>query len=542
MSGRDDQRDPAATERQARPAGWLDPQPREWLPRGWRALRSALGRTWSAVARDWTAPARRPRPPSPRVGGLSASTWVLLALVAGLAVRLYYWGIKAGMHYPDEIFQYLEPAWWRIHGYAWLPWEYARGVRNWVLPAYWGGLIEVGEALGFEGWGLHRFLTLHNVFFSLLIIPAGYRLGVAVGRGDRRLGVLTAWAMALFPVFGYFAPHTLSEVHSLVFTTWAYALWMELVAFPERAAGTRRAALVGLLLGGALISRYTLLIAVPLVWLDFNFRARFRHLIACVAGFAVALAVLGLVDAVTWGKPLHSLIEYVKYNLIENGAADHGVSPPGFYWAEAFVQRLGPGLWLLLVPAALAFWRHWRMILAWVIPFLAFSAIGHKEERFILFIWPFVLVAGLSGALALADLLRHVVPLRRWRLGAALRPALAALVLGVVCVAAVGGVAKLPMRWKAGIFRAQSWIGERSDATGVLLDDRIHLNGGYTLLHRNIPQLPFDGQLARRRIFNYVAVYEPRSIATVERIGDFEEVAAFEDVHVFRRTDGLVGE
>jgi hypothetical protein len=472
-----------------------------------------------------------------RAGPLPVWVWLVASLAVGLGLRLYYFFVEGGIHYPDEIFQYLEPAHSRMAGCAWLPWEFDRGVRNWILPGTYGGLMEVGNWLGLHGWQLHRALAFHNSMLTLLLIPAGWRLGRAVGRGDERLGILGAFAAAAFPLFSYFAPHTLSEVHGLLATTWAYALWLEDVAFPERFGRLRRAFAVGLLLGAAFICRYTLLVCIPLVVLDYNFRTRFRALFACLAGLAIAFALLGIVDAATWGKPFHSVIEYFRYNWLEDGSSEHGIMPRAFYWTSAFVERLGFARWLLLVPMVVGLRRHWRLVVAWLVPLLAMSTIKHKEERFLLSIWPFVLVAAASGWLALADRLQGFRPMRGWRRSPLFRTGLAAVLLATVCVFAFFGTRRLPMRWKAGIFAAQTWVGRRADASGILVDDRLHLNGGYVLLDRCIPQLQYSAALVQKPLFNYVAVYEPANIRSMEQRPQWRRVAQFEETVVFQRTE-----
>ena len=521
-----------------------DPSPREVLAAGWKRLREKTAalrpdlRSWGAARAAERV--RRGEASRTRVAGLPVWAWIALAAVVGLALRLYYFFIQTGIHYPDEIFQYLEPAHVRMHGFGWLPWEFGGGVRNWILPGYYGGLMEIGEAFGLRGWSLHRALALHNALLTLLIVPAGYRLGRAVGRGDERLGILSAFAVAAFPPFAYFAPHTLSEVHGLLFTTWAYALWAEQVAFPDRFGGRRQALLVGLLLGAAFLCRYTLALFVPLVVLDCNFRGRFRELGWLALGLGLMLVVLAVVDAATWGKPFHSLNGYLRYNLIQDRSADHGIMPRWFYWNEAFAARLGPGRWLLLAPMALAFWRHWRMIIAWVVPFAALTLFRHKEERFLLSIWPFLLVGGLSGMLALADALRHVGRLRTRSWFGPLRTGAVAGLLAAVCVWAFVGTSKLPTSWLGGYFAAQSWVGRQPDATGLLTDTRRHLNGGHMVLGRNIPFLQYNATLVTHPIYNYVAVHEPKLIESMEHRPEFQEVGEFDDVVLFRRTDGLV--
>ena len=509
---------------------------RERLPGAPGALRDAAQRWRLRRAQEAGARAQRL---SQRVAGLPVWCWLLGSVLGAIALRLYYWNIKAGMHYPDEIFQYLEPAHWQMHGDAWMAWEFKRGARNWLLPWHYGSLMSLGEAFGLRGWGLHRALMLHNCLFATLIVPAAYRLGLATGRGDQRLGVMTALMVSLFPLLGYFSPHTLSEIHSLVFATWAYALWMEHVVDPERFGRYRRPFLIGLLLGGILISRTSLLILVPWPLIDYNLRARFREFFAGCAGLLLALFLLAYSDKVMWGESFHSILEYIKFNWVEKGAERLEVKDTWFYWDTLFVQRLGFARYLLIAPMLLFFWRHWRSLFIAVLTFAIFSKIGIKQERFLTTIWPFVIVAASSGAIALFDLLSRRLPERHRQ------PLVASLCGGfvlAVCLLNFQGTAEMPMRWKAGVFQAQSWVGEQDDATGLIVEDRVHMNGGHFLLHKSIPQTGWNGGLLHKPIFNYVIVYSDKKIAQMARRKNFEEVQRIDDVEdavIFRRREGL---
>lgn len=460
-----------------------------------------------------------------------------LTLTAALLVRVYYFSMQGGMHFPDEIFQYLEPAHWRITGSAWLPWEYDRGLRNWILPGFYGAWMELLRALGLRAIALQRTLWVVTLGLSLFVLPAVYRLGKLLG-GDVQTARLATVLVALFPVTAWLSPHTLSENFGVIFSTWGVYCW---IAATKAGAETaheptpaERRALALAVLSGALLGlgcgfRFTLVILLPLVVLDFNFRSQFVAMGAFLFGLFAALAVIGLVDRLTWGGFLHSFIEFIDYNVIEKGNEDHGVMVWHFYLSTALWKRLGIGL-LVAIPLLIAGLRTtWRLVLQCVIFVLAHTLIGHKEERFLLSMWPLFLVAVSVGASTLLERYGQRRAQTRRKPMTALT-----LVCGLLLVPTFVGVGSARMDWQRDLFRAQQWVGEQPDATGLLYEARIHLNGGYTIFDANVPQTPWSPALAGHALFNYVASQSPRVASTVRARG-FVPVAQFGEIEVFRR-------
>src|SRR5262249_42066810 len=153
--------------------------------------------------------------------------WVALGCVfmVSLLLRVVAYEMKPALH-PDEIFQYLEPAWWHLHGVGWKSWEWRDGVRSWVLPSYHGGWMELLSWFGAgNGKTAHSFLQLHWAFASLAMVWAGYEAGRLMCQrfaGPKahavddledgwQGGLLAALLVGLFPSMLYYAPHTLSE-------------------------------------------------------------------------------------------------------------------------------------------------------------------------------------------------------------------------------------------------------------------------------------------------------------------------------------------
>src|SRR5216683_2421204 len=63
---------------------------------------------------------------------LQRRTWILLLVVAAVPSVLAL--VQLGRIHPDELYQTLEPAYFRAHGYGLLAWEWQAGIRNWAVP------------------------------------------------------------------------------------------------------------------------------------------------------------------------------------------------------------------------------------------------------------------------------------------------------------------------------------------------------------------------------------------------------------------------
>jgi phosphatidylinositol glycan class B len=448
--------------------------------------------------------------------------WSILA--AGLVMHVIFWMNKKGMHYPDEIFQYIEPAFVKLRGFGWLPWEFDRGVRNWTLIALYGGLMKIFMAFGAEGHWLHRLISLHNTILALAIVPACWRLGKLYG------GELAGWTAAalgaFYPPIVYFTPHPLSEVPAMVLSTWGLTLWLE-GRGREKADELKYAFLAAALLGMSVVMRFfsAMLLIVPCLDYAVRIFRRPRTGLAFFLGALVPIAVLGLSDWVTWGAPFHSAIEYFRYNILEWGNADHGVSP----WDQYFLwswQRVNWGLIVLVPFFILGLWRTRLLVLTSAFCLAVLSLIAHKEERFMVGLLPLFLVtfaAGLAVAGGwLKDRLRYTVP--------------AAVLSSAVLVATGGyGVSKLEWHWLGGYFDAQAWVGQQKDVTGCMFTGRIHLSGGATTINKNVPMDSYQSQLGRNPLFNYFIFPKDSADARLAATRHWIERARIDEMIVYQK-------
>ena len=459
--------------------------------------------------------------------------WLHLILTLGLLARVVAWWFQGGFHYPDEIFQQVEPAYYLRTGVAWLPWEFVRGLRSWVLPGIYAALLEILSWVGITGLPAVRAITLHNALLTVVMIPAGFRIGVALWpKGDseaERAGLCVALFTALMPTLVYYTPHTLIGIPCMVALTWGYVHWLE--ARVRVPADSQSLIWCGLWFGiaGALRLACGFHMLIPLV--DLIFRGRLRAIRLLLVGAMFPVLFVGVLDLMTWGSFFHSTIEHVRYNFFEGGASKHGVSPWTYYLAESLWGRLGP-----LAPIAslvmLSGLRYsWVAALTLVVPVAVLSGLPHKEDRFVIYNWPLLsALLGIGCAVIIRWLRQHGA--RHWRVSIG-------ATVAVILISNLKGTMDLPWTERRDMFRAQALVGQQSDATGLLLDDRRHMNGGYAVFNKNAPQAPFERGLVSNPVFNYAALRAGGSDAQrLARMG-WTNWARFDEIVVLRRPPTL---
>src|SRR6516164_9745462 len=66
---------------------------------------------------------------------------LLIALLLRVAVAIHFPSIE----YADEIYNTLEPAHRLAYGYGIVDWEWRRGARSWVFPAFLAGVMRATD-------------------------------------------------------------------------------------------------------------------------------------------------------------------------------------------------------------------------------------------------------------------------------------------------------------------------------------------------------------------------------------------------------------
>ncbi|MBR1201272.1 MULTISPECIES: 4-amino-4-deoxy-L-arabinose transferase [unclassified Bradyrhizobium] len=365
---------------------------------------------------------------------------LLLALVLRLAAAVW-----PNVIYPDETFQYLEPAWRMLGHDGILTWEWRDGIRGWFLPTLMAGPVALGDAIAPAGAGAFLVPRLIAACASLSIVVSAWLLGARVSRTH---AVVTAFAAAVWFELIMLAPHTLGE-------PLATALIVPAALLVTDRPSPRRLAIGGALLAFAFVCRFQFAPAIAVLALGACW-TRWRNLVPLVAGGLVALLLAAAIDLAHGSVPFAWLIANIRENLVHDRAIEFGVSPPSAYLIDFMT------VWsvAILLPLA-AIWRGWRHapLLATValVNLVFHSLIAHKEYRFIFLSVVLLTIVAALGSADWVQWLRTKVAWRRWALP---------IVLGgwaLLSVALAGASEDMREYWTRGVGAARLAAELRSD-------------------------------------------------------------------------------
>jgi hypothetical protein len=465
--------------------------------------------------------------------------------VVGSILRAIAVGIEPP-HHPDEYFQYLEPAWLRLTGSGVETWEWRDGVRSWFLPGYHGAWMAILMRLGVRnGRTIITILHAHWALVSLVLVWAGWRGGALLARWHERKavpipvdessppagwqgGLVGAGLCASFPLLVRFSVHTFSELASILCLVCALVLAGELAERGE----VRRGKLVGLGLllglGVSLRIQHATVLLFAALWL--LWMRRFRILLWTCLVALLPVMLLGLLDRLTWGEFFVSYIRYVKFNLIEGGAAGFGTSPSTWYW-EQFLHRLPIGLFVLGGLCLFGLRANWPFVGAAVGLALLLSTQGHKEERFVMLFWPLVLIA---AAGTVGSWLRAAQRWWTWSRRSIWAGAAAAVLLVTIDGAVhCGGNDYVGL--SAGRWEAHAWVSRQPDITGLLYDHPFNVPG-YMGFSHSFPQVEARPPLLANPVFSHILVPSDSGIIDQAKRVGFEQVYSAGDFVVLRRS------
>ncbi len=305
---------------------------------------------------------------SPRLAALALPS----ILVLGFALRIGVGLTQTHVLFFDETLQYFEQGHRLAFGSGIVPWEFADGVRSWLLP----GLIAL--AMQATAWFSDNpmlyvgFVRTLCAALSMVVVLVAYRAGQRQGG---RMGAIVAGGFcAIWFDLVYFAPAVMTEV--LAAHCAIAALYLG-----DGVRSNRRVFWIGALFGLAVCLRYQY--APPLIlaaiW-------QYRRDAGCwqwlFLGFtSVLLPFSGVLDAITWGAAFQSIWLNFARNTLDGVASVIGREGVAWY-VDYLVIALLP-LPLMLGLAGVGARRLPALAIAAAATLAMHSLVPHKEVRFI---------------------------------------------------------------------------------------------------------------------------------------------------------------
>ncbi len=427
------------------------------------------------------------------------------ALAVGAALRGWLALTDAGIYWPDEIYQSLEPAHRLVWGRGLVAWEFSSGARPWTLPALVAAPWALLRLLGVSSPS--TYVPAVKLLFALVGVATAWaaaRLARALGAGPLPAAAAGAlWALAAPAI--YFSVRGLSEPLSALPLTLGL-----LFAWPANAS--RRQRLWGAaLLGAAVLLRLqdaVLCVALLLVLLA---RGQRRSALELSGVFLLAALGLGLLDWATWGRPFQSALVNLSFNVVEGGGSLWGTADRTYY-VQVLLRAMPLVTVVLLLGGALAARRALGLCLA-VLAFLVLhSLVPHKEFRFILPVLPaWAALAGLG-----MDSASRFLEARSPRLaGLAVAPAFLAAALSAATfhrltfgdLGAYEGVKPQQSAYQdfGDVNRLLTRAGQLPELCGLKVE-AVHMAwaGGYTYFHKDAPLYSHLGPPRSSGKYNFV--------------------------------------
>ncbi len=320
-----------------------------------------------------------------------------ILLTLAVAARLAVFYLAPNVHWPDEIYQALEPAHRLVFGSGAIAWEWVVGARSWLLPGFYAALMEIGRVFRPSPAAIDAPIAVVMAIAGIAPVMCAYRWGRTLFDPT---GALVAAALpALWVDLIYMSGHTLAEV--LAGDLLPVALYLGLPA-RDALVSRRRLWAAGAVIGLVVDLRFHLAPALFIAAMSIGgWHGSYRRWLALVAGACAPILALGLLDWATLGHPFQSIALNLWFNLAESG--DYAGRSP---WATLIVLPFA--LWNLgavaMLLAAIAGARRFPApAFVAVAIFATYSFVAHKEYRFI---YPALPLIAILAGFGTADLLR----------------------------------------------------------------------------------------------------------------------------------------
>ncbi len=329
-------------------------------------------------------------------------------LFAGFIIRLVSVVFSQGYGFSDDHFFVIEVAQQWVDGIdtkGWMPWNGNTSPNGPSLfyPGLHYLLFLFLKHLGITDPVFKMYLVrLIHALYSLLIIYLGFL--IAKKKGGYPLAKQIGWMLALLwfmPIMSVRNAVEMVCIPPLLYAAWLFIRAEELpVSVNEHSwTGGQKMSLcltAGIFAGIAFSIRFQSLIFIGGFGLVLLLKRHFMDTVIFGIGALMSIIVLqGGIDWFIWGRPFAEFMVYVQFN-IDN--ASNYITGPWYNYLLLLCGTLIPPISLYILFGLFKSWKKYAILLMPALLFFLFhSYFPNKQERFILPVIPFFLIAGLGG-------------------------------------------------------------------------------------------------------------------------------------------------
>jgi phosphatidylinositol glycan class B len=323
------------------------------------------------------------------------SKLIFIALLIHIATAYF----SEGFHHPDEHFQILEFSNYKLGNTpeSDLPWEFEARIRPALQPFITNYLVKLLSWTGIKNpFTLAFILRLITGIITWYIISKFCLLFLPSFKSNRAGNIFILCSLLLWfvPFFNVrFSSETLSG------TVFLFGLYPILnLQHSNYKKELLQLSISGFLFGLSFFFRFQMGFAILGlgIWLLIIRKLRWSKLAVLLFAGIASLTVCTLIDYWFYGERVLTPVNYFDVNIIQNKAADWGVSPWWYYFTLFFNKAAPPISLVLLVLFFIGIFSKPKHVFTFIfIPFLlGHMLIGHKEMRFLVpLTFPFIFLA-----------------------------------------------------------------------------------------------------------------------------------------------------
>jgi hypothetical protein len=317
-------------------------------------------------------------------------------LFLGMIVRVIAAFFSRGYGFSDDHFLVIEVAQQWVDGIdykGWMPWNgntVASG-HSLFYPGMHFVLFKLLETFGITSPEIKMVIVrLLHALYSMVIVLYAYKIS------NKLSGPVIAKRVALILALFWFIPmmSIRNMVEMVCIPPLVYATWLLLKA--DEKQNMLAFLVAGLVAGIAFSFRFQTIMFIGGIGLAIWLQQKWKQGIFFGIGAALSIAIIqGSIDLYIWGRPFAEFIEYSKYN-IDN--AYNYINGPWYNYLLLVAGLMIPPISLFLFFGMFKARKKYLWIIVPALCFFIFhSYFPNKQERFILPVIPFFVMAGIAG-------------------------------------------------------------------------------------------------------------------------------------------------